>query len=93
MLLLNRFSETIPIAKNTNLHFAIGGSMFQAATISCSLIHQQPFLSPAPHLSSPGSQEAVVPVGAVPQQGHISRFRALPQGIRLSVVLHISAAD
>ena len=60
MILIYRFSETIPIA--------IG--KFLAAT-SCSYL-QQPSLSPAPHLPSPGGREAVdavvplVPAGAAP---------------------------
>ena len=99
MILIYRFSETIPIA--------IG--KFLAAT-SCSYL-QQPSLSPAPQqptpqVPSPGGREAVdAVVPLVPADGaavlhqqpspHSPLFYAAPhshRGTRLTVVLH-SAAD
>ena len=97
MLLLNRFSEIIPI-------IAIGE--FLAAT-SCSLLQQPSTLSPAPHLPpnsqvpSPGGPEAVLdapwyPSVRCPNKSvttlNIYMPSTIDQGIRLSVVLY-SAAD
>ena len=82
MILLYRFSETIPIAI---------GNKFLAAT-SCSLLQQRPSLSQAPQAPSPKSQvqEAVVPVGARAPQGHHS-FMLPHRSPRLSAVLHCAA--
>ena len=93
MLLLNICSETI-------IPIAIGKFLAQLRAQAAACAIQQPSLSPSPQvpslINSPGGPEAdtVVPVGAVPQQGH-QHYSFMPsshQGIRLLVVLHSSSA-